>query len=129
MIRSMLPKARRLLSLGGLCMLLVVWTLISLLPQVVLPSWVRTPRPNSIVEGLLSSLGFGAWAQRSLRAAASFCSSTIRSPVMVTQGLITSHEPMLSLGSPHVDGTLGTVGSQGWAMRAPPRPDEAGPSN
>ncbi|KMS96210.1 hypothetical protein BVRB_001200 [Beta vulgaris subsp. vulgaris] len=79
--------------------------------------------------GLLSSLGFGAWAQRFLRAAASFCSSTIRSPVMVTQGLITSHEPMLSLGSPHVDGTLGTVGSQGWAMRAPPRPDEAGPSN
>lgn len=40
-----------------------------------------------------------------------------------------AHESMLSLGLPHVEGTLEAVVSQGWAMKAPPGLDKAGPSN
>lgn len=85
---------------------------------------VRHVRPTG------TSWGLGAWAQRSFRNATTRC---------LGRAFPASHEPdtqlRMSLGPlPHSQawsdsGLLEDVVQQGWQMRAPPAPDEAGPSD
>lgn len=100
-------------------------------PQGFAQSQAQSAAQLRVDHGHATNLGLGSWAQCSMRVTTAFClgsrcESTTESDTQLNLSVGPQSQSRARLSK---SGTLPAVVQQGWAMRPPPGPDEAGPSD